>query len=122
MEHTGALSMHAIAEASQDETYVYLKLTGLVGKCNPRLVHPKKFMGPFLSLVSFEATPTYGTAGLAIASDWPFPPQGFGEVQEMEGRVNFLVADRKLFKKPYVYTWKDVSTAAKEFRIQVVSS
>ena len=41
---------------------------------------------------------------------------------QMEGRVNFLVADRKLFKKPYVYTWKDVSTAAKEFRIQVVSS
>ena len=228
--------MHAKAEVSQDETFVYLKLTGLVGKCNPQLVHPKKFMGPFLSIVTFKATPTYGTSGLAIGSHWPFPPQGLGEVQEvgpsemagaqvakkdsiargfpgihvegsqdnikygarygafsalyegsmhrwggprglkrntyipprnevrykkwrsltydttkyagfghssishtskwrkadnvrvigisiqMEGRVNFLVADRKLFDKPYVYTWKDISTATKDFKYQVVSS
>ena len=63
--------LHARADLLQDHSSVYLRLTTIGMHSKPLLRLPGEFVGPFPTLVSFEAKPISGTSGPPSSSKWP---------------------------------------------------
>ena len=93
---TGSIHLSAGADAWQDDKFVYLKLNTFGAVSEHLLRQPGKFMGPFLTHVSFKAKPISGTAGLAESSSWPEPTGSVKFANAMQRSIIGII--RKVFQ------------------------